>query len=42
MNGKEHWETIYTTKATPEVSWYETDPKVSLDLTLARLHSTVR
>ncbi len=29
---KEHWEKIYTTKQPTEVSWYEDEPKVSLDL----------
>lgn len=32
MDRKQHWETIYSTKANTEVSWYEIDPKVSFDL----------
>jgi SAM-dependent methyltransferase len=32
MNRKEHWDTIYTTKAATEVSWYQPEPQVSLDL----------
>jgi SAM-dependent methyltransferase len=32
VDRKEHWETVYKTKAVTEVSWYEVDPKVSLDL----------
>ena len=32
MDRKEHWETIYRTKAETEVSWYEIDPKISFDL----------
>lgn len=29
---KSHWETVYTTKQLEEVSWYEPQPKTSLDL----------
>lgn len=29
---KNHWETVYTTKASDEVGWYETNPMISLDL----------
>ena len=32
MNRKEHWDAVYTTKATTEVSWYQPEPQVSLDL----------
>ena len=32
MNRKEHWDAIYTTKAATEVSWYQPEPQVSLDL----------
>lgn len=32
MNRKEHWDTIYTTMAATEVSWYQPEPQVSLDL----------
>jgi 2-polyprenyl-3-methyl-5-hydroxy-6-metoxy-1,4-benzoquinol methylase len=28
----EHWENVYQTKTSTEVSWYEPDPKQSLDL----------
>lgn len=31
FNRKEHWETIYDTKAPNEVSWYQPIPKTSLD-----------
>ena len=29
---KEHWEKVYQTKKDTEVSWYQDNPKVSLDL----------
>lgn len=29
---KSHWNNIYKTKQTNEVSWYQTDPTISLDL----------
>lgn len=32
VNRKEHWENIYTTKSTTEVSWYQRTPSVSLSL----------
>lgn len=32
MNPKEHWESVYQTKATNDVSWYQAYPVVSLDL----------
>ena len=32
MERKPHWEKIYTTKAPTQVSWYQSDPAVSLDL----------
>ena len=32
MPRKEHWETVYTTKANDQVSWYEVDSSLSLDL----------
>jgi len=31
MNSKEHWERIFKTRRTTEVSWYQATPKVSLD-----------
>jgi ubiquinone/menaquinone biosynthesis C-methylase UbiE len=31
MDRKEHWETIYKTKALDEVSWYQPVPKTSMD-----------
>jgi len=31
-NAKEHWESIYQTKKSNEVSWYQENPKTSLDL----------
>lgn len=30
-----HWETVYTTKGESEVSWFQADPAVSLDLIAA-------
>lgn len=30
--GKEHWETVYTTKATDEVSWFQPHAQLSIDL----------
>ena len=35
MNRKAHWETIYATKATNEVSWYQASPDLSLALITA-------
>jgi SAM-dependent methyltransferase len=32
MPRKEHWDAVYTTKANDEVSWFEADPTISLDL----------
>jgi ubiquinone/menaquinone biosynthesis C-methylase UbiE len=32
MSAKQHWETIYRTKATTEVSWFQREAHVSLDL----------
>lgn len=32
MNRKEHWERVYQTKAATEVSWFQTDPTLSLRL----------
>ena len=29
---EKHWETIYRTQAPTEVSWYQPEPRVSLDL----------
>ncbi len=34
MDRKAHWENVYRTKCSTEVSWYEPDPKQSLDLIL--------
>jgi len=31
----EHWENVYQTKSSAEVSWYEPEPKQSLDLILS-------
>src|SRR5512136_266390 len=31
LDPKQHWEHIYTTKHATEVSWFQTDPHVSLD-----------
>ena len=31
MTTKAHWENVYQTKSSDEVSWYEPDPKQSLD-----------
>jgi len=32
MPRKDHWDAVYTTKANDEVSWFEADPTISLDL----------
>lgn len=32
MPRKEHWDAVYTTKANDQVSWFEVDPTLSLDL----------
>jgi ubiquinone/menaquinone biosynthesis C-methylase UbiE len=32
MNRKEHWEKVYQTKATDDVSWFQTRPAISLKL----------
>jgi SAM-dependent methyltransferase len=34
MDRTAHWENVYQTKSSTEVSWYELDPKQSLDLIL--------
>jgi len=34
MDKNQHWENVYQTKSSTEVSWYEPDPKQSLDLIL--------
>lgn len=34
MDRTQHWENVYQTKNSTEVSWYEPDPKQSLDLIL--------
>lgn len=34
MDRKQHWENVYQTKCSTEVSWYEPDPKQSLDMIL--------
>ena len=34
MDRTAHWENVYQTKSSTEVSWYEPDPKQSLDLIL--------
>lgn len=34
MDRAQHWENVYQTKSATEVSWYEPDPKQSLDLIL--------
>ncbi len=34
MDRTQHWENVYQTKISTEVSWYEADPKQSLDLIL--------
>ena len=32
MDRQEHWNRVYTTKAPTEVSWFESEPRVSLEL----------
>lgn len=32
MHRKEHWERVYTTKGEQDVSWFETLPKISLEM----------
>jgi SAM-dependent methyltransferase len=32
MPRKDHWDAVYTTKSSDEVSWYEVDPSLSLHL----------
>jgi len=32
MPRKDHWDAVYTTKSSDEVSWYEVDPSLSLNL----------
>lgn len=31
IDHKKHWETVFTTKAASEVSWFQTFPKISVD-----------
>ena len=35
MSKKEHWDNIYSTKSLQEVSWYQPNPKISLDFILS-------
>jgi hypothetical protein len=32
VDRKTHWDRVYTTKASHEVSWYQAEPTVSLQL----------
>lgn len=32
MNRKEHWESVYTSKAPAEMSWYQLEPALSLEM----------
>lgn len=32
LNRKDHWEEVYTQKTPAQVSWYQTEPVISLDL----------
>jgi SAM-dependent methyltransferase len=32
MDRKAHWETVYATKGVTEVSWFQSEPRMSLDL----------
>jgi len=32
MDRKAHWERVYTTKASDQVSWFQPEPSVSLRL----------
>jgi hypothetical protein len=32
MDRKAHWDRVYTTKASEEVSWFQPEPTVSLQL----------
>jgi len=32
MDRKQHWENVYTNKSPLEVSWYQTEPRLSLEL----------
>ena len=43
MDRHEHWNSIYQTKAATDVSWYESDPQISLELiiTASSLHGRV-
>lgn len=35
MNRKQHWETVYTSKSPLDVSWYQTEPRLSLQMIAA-------
>ena len=35
MNRKQHWETVYASKSPLEVSWYQTEPRLSLQMIAA-------
>jgi SAM-dependent methyltransferase len=35
MDRKQHWESVYTNKSPLEVSWYQTEPRLSLELIAA-------
>ncbi len=32
MNRRTHWEQVYETRSTDEMSWYQSQPTLSLDL----------
>ena len=32
MDRKAHWDRVYTTKASDEVSWFQPEPTISLQL----------
>ena len=41
MSGKQHWEHVFQTKGTAEVSWFQPEPTLSLRLLdAAGLHTS--
>ena len=42
MDKKSHWESVYASKQSHEVSWYEPDPRMSLELIRSVAQQPVR
>ena len=40
MDAKKHWDRVYETRSPTEVSWYQPDARVSLDLVTGAGHAS--